>query len=87
MQEFHYMVNIENRLRALVTLQNQGESPVGDHKWLMALDLFYDGDAAGKTSFTLHGYSEEEAQKIAQSIGENDYMMKEIDEFLWGEND
>lgn len=61
--------------------------PVQEPSWLMLLDLFYDGDNTGQTSFNLHGYTLEEAQDVARNIADNPYMMKEIDEFLWGESD
>ena len=53
----------------------------------MNVKLFYDGEAAGTTSFTLQGYNQEEVENIAKNFKENAYLMKEIDEFLWGESD
>lgn len=82
MSEQHFMQIIDKRLRAMVTLsQKHGNT------WLLDVELFYDGSSSGNTSFNLNGYSESEAVDIARNIRGNAYLMKEIDEFLWGESD
>lgn len=55
--------------------------------WRLDIKLTYHGDPAGHTSFNLHGYSQQEAEQVARNIRSNAYIMKEIDEQLWGESD
>lgn len=85
---------LEGRLQAAVELHPQtGQRGSGnaaatlETDWLLKIRLMYDGTAAGVTSFTLHGHSAEEARNVARNIGSNPYLMREIDEFLWGESD
>lgn len=53
----------------------------------MKVHLFYKGESAGMTSFTLNGYSADEAEHVAKNISSHASLMKEIDDYLWGESD
>lgn len=55
--------------------------------WRLDVRLYYQGARAGNTSFTLQGYSQDEAETIARNIRSNSYLMNGIDEFLWSAND
>jgi hypothetical protein len=85
----HFIVPLDGNLKAiarLIPVDTSNES----HKaqdWYLELDLVYDGESAGKTSFRLSGFSREEAEAQARNIRRNGYIMKEVDEFLWGESD
>ena len=89
LEPFHFIAQLEGNLKAMVQLRpvaiaaQDGEPS----HWRLDIDLFYDGEKAGKTSFNLHGYSRQEAEAVARNIRSNAYLMKEIDEFLWGESD
>lgn len=89
LEPFHFIAQLEGNLKAMVQLHpvaiaaQEGEL----RHWRLDIDLFYDGDTAGKTSFNLHGYSRQEAEAVARNIRNNAFLMKEIDEFLWGESD
>ncbi|GAB1257729.1 hypothetical protein [Aurantivibrio plasticivorans] len=73
---------LENRLKAAINL-----TAMSDDGWLLSLKLMYDGEPAGELSFNLHGYSEDEALQIAKDVKNNHFLMREIDEYLWGESD
>lgn len=79
---FTLITHLEGHLKAAVEL-----APVATENWLLTITLMYDGAQAGKTSFNLNGYSRTEAEAIARTIKTNPFIMKEIDEFLWGESD
>ncbi|MGI1670172.1 MAG: hypothetical protein K6L74_07595 [Neptuniibacter sp.] len=79
-----HIKQLEDGLKALITLKEQ---PV-EGSWIMEVELNYQSHSVGSTSFTLNGYSEEEAQALVKSLNKNHYIMKEIDHFLsgdWGE--
>jgi hypothetical protein len=82
MGKYHFILVLERQLRAMVSLSEQRQDV-----WLLLVDLFYEEKPVGKTSFTLNGYSEDEAVEVARNLGSNSYLMKEIDDFLWGESD
>lgn len=82
MEKHHFILVLERRLRAMVSLSEQHQGI-----WLLAVDLFYEEKSVGKTSFNLNGYTEDEAIEVARNLGSNPYLMKEIDDFLWGESD
>jgi hypothetical protein len=82
MGKHHFILVLERRLRAVVSLSEQRQDV-----WLLAVDLFYEEKPVGKTSFNLNGYTEDEAVDVARNLGSNSYLMKEIDDFLWGESD
>ena len=84
MQEFNFITQLEGTLKAVINLIPSNEDRTN---WLMAIRLFYDGGPAGETSFTLEGYSEEEACELVKNLNKNEFLMKEIDEYLWGESD
>lgn len=79
----HYISLLEGRLQAAIELR----STPRNNDWLLIVRLVYDGDPAGTTSFTLHSHTQEEAEQVAANVSENAFLMKEIDEFLWGESD
>lgn len=78
-----FIQRLEGQLTAMIELHPTDK----DSQWLLVIKLNYDGSEAGKTSFNLHGYTEEEATNVARNISNNPYIMKEIDEYLWGESD
>lgn len=82
MEAFNLISQLEGRLKACISL-----NPQEIDSWLMRVQLFYDGEPAGITSFNLQGYSAEEAEDIARNLKTNAFLMREIDEFLWGESD
>jgi hypothetical protein len=84
MNNFDLITHLENHLRAYISLRPLEAPP---DSWSMRVRLFYDGEPAGATSFLLRGYNREEAENIARNLRSNSYLMKEIDEFLWGESD
>ncbi|TGD75085.1 hypothetical protein E4634_03485 [Mangrovimicrobium sediminis] len=73
---------LEGRLKAAVNL-----SPRGEQRWVMTLRLLYDGHPAGNLSFNLDGYDAGEAEALARNIPHHPGLMREIDEYLWGESD
>ena len=84
MDELNFITTLDGHLRACISLA------CGDELasfWKMTVQLFYDGESAGTTSFKLHGYNREEAEDVARNLNRNAYLMREIDEFLWGESD
>lgn len=84
MDTFSFITQLEGKLKAAVSLLPYEED---QSQWLLTVNLFYEDGPAGKTTFTLHGYNELEAQEIARNIKSNPYLMREIDEYLWGESD
>lgn len=79
----HFITLLEGRLKAAVEVSPQA----GDDEWLLLLHLVYDGEPCGTASFSLHGYTRAEAEQLAANPAQNAFLMKEIDEFLWGESD
>lgn len=75
------IVQLEKSLKAHVRLKPAS----GVDNWLLEVQLYYQGSAVGRTSFNLHGYTQEEAENTARTIRTNEYLMQEIDHFLWSE--
>lgn len=84
MDTLNLITPLEGNLKAAVQLSPLPQPP--DH-WSLDVTLYYDGELAGKTGFILRGYSREDAEKVARTIKSNAFLMKEIDDFLWGESD
>lgn len=84
MDVLNLITQLERNLKAYLRLF---ADPRAGDAWRLEVQLFYNGEPAGTTSFNLHGYSQEEAEEIARNIRRNDYLMHEIDQFLWGESD
>jgi len=84
MDTLNLISQLERNLKALIKL-----NPATDqvNNWRLEIQLFYQGHPAGNTSFNLHGYTQEEAENIARTVKDNPYMMREIDDYLWGESD
>lgn len=82
MESLDLITSLEGKLKAAVNLKKVAES-----SWQLKLKLMYDGDPAGNLSFNLDGYDESEVESIAKNIQNNAFMMREIDEYLWGEQD
>lgn len=84
MENLNFITPLDAGLSASISLHDR-ELNAG--YWVMRVRLFYDGKEAGKTSFNLHGYSKDEAEDLAKNFKSNPYLMKEVDELLWGESD
>lgn len=84
MDVFNLITQLERKLKACLSLS---AAPHGADAWLLEVQLFYDGAPAGTTTFNLQGYTQEEAEAIARDIRNNEFLMQEIDQFLWGESD
>lgn len=82
MESLNLIARLEGKLKAAINLE-----PLAADTWKLSLKLVYDGEPAGNLSFNLNGYGEEEARDIARNISSNPFLMREIDEFLWGESD
>ena len=79
-----HIKQLEDGLKALITLKEQP----AERQWLMEVELNYRSHSVGSTSFTLNGYTFEEAESLVKELNQNHYIMKEIDHFLsgdWGE--
>ena len=78
----HLISQLEGKLKAAIHLQRLSVS-----SWVLSLNLMYDGHPAGSLSFNLDGYDADEAQTLAKNVSGNAFLMREIDEHLWGESD
>ena len=84
MEPFHLITQLEGSLKAAIMLvPDQQQETI----WQLKVNLFYEDGPAGQTSFTLHGYDQAEAEEVARNLRSNAYLMREIDEYLWGESD
>jgi len=83
-EAFNLIVPLERKLKAHLRLL---PDPLRADTWHLEARLFYEAHPAGRTSFTLNGYTREEAEEVARNIRGNEYMMQEIDQYLWSEND
>ncbi|MEE2733289.1 MAG: hypothetical protein VYA55_20890 [Pseudomonadota bacterium] len=84
MDTLNFITQLERNLKAHIRLN---PDPQQSADWNLEIQLFYQGHPAGRTSFNLHGYSQAEAENIARTVKDNHFMMREIDEYLWGESD
>lgn len=82
MDSLDLITQLEGKLKAAINLE-----PLPGDSWRLSLRLVYDGEPAGTLSFNLNGYNPEEARDIARNVSSNAFLMREIDEFLWGESD
>ena len=81
---FNLIVPLEKKLKGYLRLLS---TPHRADTWLLEVRLFYEAEPVGRTSFTLDGYTQEEAESVARNIKSNSYLMQEIDQYLWSEND
>ena len=81
-QDSHYITQLDGNLRAATTLRD-----IGNDGWLLLIHLSYEGCPAGNLGFNLHNHSQTEADQVARNVAKNPFLMKEIDEYLWGESD
>ena len=84
MTGFNYISHLDGNLRACISLEDHIKNA---GYWSMRVQLFYNDESVGSTSFNLQGYSQQEAEAIAKDLKNNAFLMREIDEYLWGESD
>ena len=84
MDTLNLITTLERQLKAHIRLN---PTPGEESNWKLEIELFYQGHPAGRTSFNLHGYTQAEAENVARTVKDNHFMMREIDEYLWGESD
>lgn len=73
---------VDTHLRVVSRLQLATEA---HHTIRLHLSLFYDNHPAGSLSFDLNGFSPAEAVALARDIKSNQYILREIDEYLCGD--
>ncbi len=81
---FTRITRLEDKLKAVTILKSESQE---DSNWELVVKLFYEQQPVGVISFTLRGYCLEEAEYMAGHIKDHPHLMREIDEFLWGESD
>lgn len=52
---------------------------------LLLLEIYFNGDRITEISFNLHNYSYDEIVEVARNVGNNDYIMQEVDTYLAGD--
>lgn len=83
MESYHLISHLEGSLRAVMELQPAAEA----ESWLLLVKLIYDGEPAGEISFNLLNYTEEEARHLAHNITDHGFIMREIDDLLFGDSE
>ncbi|MBE0505596.1 MAG: hypothetical protein IBX50_02620 [Marinospirillum sp.] len=83
MGTYHLISHLEGNLRAVMELQPAAEA----ESWLLQVKLIYDGEPAGEISFNLLHYTEEEARHLAHNITDHGFIMREIDDLLFGDSE
>ncbi|SEQ47583.1 hypothetical protein SAMN03080615_01595 [Amphritea atlantica] len=81
--ELNRIIQLEEGLVALASLYHNPMT--GDR--ILKLELNYHTQIIGAKSFTLQGFSGEEAENLVRNLPDNQYIMREIDEFLAGDMD
>lgn len=81
--ELNRIIQLEDGLIALASLYHNPMT--GDR--ILKLELNYHSQIIGAKSFTLQGFSFEEAESLVKELPKNHYIMREIDEFLAGDMD
>lgn len=81
MEPIRHISKIDRQLRVLSEVW-QGKM---DNQYLLRLTLMYQDHNMGRLDFTLNGYGEPDVANLAQNIQSNDYLMREIDDYLSGE--
>ncbi|HMW49613.1 MAG TPA: hypothetical protein PKD17_17075 [Cellvibrionaceae bacterium] len=81
MEPIRHISKIDRQLRVLSEVW-EGKM---DKQYLLRLTLMYQDHNMGRLDFTLNGYGEPDVANLAQNIQSNDYLMREIDDYLSGE--
>ncbi len=81
MEPIRHISKIDRQLRVLSEVW-RGKM---DNQYLLRLTLMYQDHNMGRLDFTLNGYGEPDVANLAQNIQSNDYLMREIDDYLSGE--
>lgn len=81
--ELNRIIQLEGELLALASVFHNPMT--GDR--ILKLELSYQSHYVGIKSFTLQGFSFEEAEAMVSELAKNQYIMREIDEFLAGNMD
>lgn len=84
MEVLNLITQLERNLKAFLRLRPDPRAP---EAWHLDVQLYYEGERAGTTTFNLQGYTQDEAEDVARNLRHNDFLMHEIDQFLWGESD
>lgn len=83
-QAMDFICPLESGLKLIAHLRALDES---GRCWVLDGEIFDTSVKVGSVSFTLSDYSLSEAETIARNIAKNPFMMRVIDEELWGEMD
>ena len=80
MDPIHHISKIDPQLRVFSEVWDGAL----ENQYRMRLTLFYQCQSLGRLDFTLSGYGEPDVATLAQNIQSNEFLMREIDEYLSG---
>ncbi|AOV16053.1 hypothetical protein BJI67_02285 [Acidihalobacter aeolianus] len=80
----HFINQIDAHLRVVSKIRIAADT--GDHppRVILLLELLYDKSRVDKLSFDLHNHSYADIIEVARNVGDNEYLMCEIDNLLSG---
>ncbi len=81
MDNISFINKIDSQLRVMSELH---EGCI-DGQYRLQLTLFYHNENIGKLEFLLTEYSKHAAMMVAKNIKDNEFIMREIDEYLCGD--
>lgn len=89
-EALNFITRLDGNIRMTVSLipkENKHPTECSAQSWLLKTEMFDGTYKVGNASFTLHGYSLNEAEDIARNIRSNPVLMRAIDDELAGDMD
>lgn len=82
-----YINNIDRALRIVSAIRICRTDGGEVERILLLLELYYNNERITELSFNLHNYSYEEIIDVTSNVGNNKFIMHEVDTFLAGDNE
>jgi hypothetical protein len=85
LSSLRYINAIDDHMRIVTGIQVLDHADQFDNAVLLVLDIFIDDNHIDKMSFNLHNYAHAEIVTLAQSIRDNDFILRAVDTALAGD--
>ncbi|WP_114418285.1 hypothetical protein [Marinospirillum perlucidum] len=83
MQNYHLITPLEGDLSAVIELLPRET----ETHWLLDVKILHSGEPVADISFNLDGHTQEEALELAHNLPKHGYIMREIDDLLFGDSE
>lgn len=85
LSSLHFINAIDHSLKTVSSIKVVAATHQYPQRVLLRLELYFEDDLVDTMSFDLHNYTYDEIVELARNVRDNEFILREIDNFLAGD--